>query len=205
MVASRRKMRGAAQTERGDVFSQQRAGVGAFVDEQRECGAARQSFDAKCAGAGKEIEHARLRYRIAISVHEDIEQGFAQPVGGRPDRGRFRARQRASAQAAADDAHQRRSLRLSGARRNRGRAHDGGRIGRAFAGFARFRLIGCGSWLRRLSETLDRDARPLRSVSTPSALSPLGFSGRSSPSRRAPWNLRRSFFAGRSCSWARQE
>src|SRR5205085_8592926 len=38
-------------------------------------------------------------------MHEDIEQGLAQAVRGRPDRLRLRRRQRAPAQAAADDAH----------------------------------------------------------------------------------------------------
>src|SRR5262249_6101783 len=38
---------------------------------------------------------------------QDVEQGFAQPVAGRPDRLTLRRDKRAAAQASADDAHQR--------------------------------------------------------------------------------------------------
>ena len=48
--------------------------------------------------------------RIAVGMGEDVEQRLAQPVGGRPDRLRFRRVQRAPAKPPADDAHQRSRL-----------------------------------------------------------------------------------------------
>ena len=97
----------AAEPQRRDVLAQERARLGAVVDEQRERRAARERFEPERAGAGKKIEHARAGDRIAVGVSEDVEQRLAQPVGGRPHRLRPRRRERAPAQAAADDAHQR--------------------------------------------------------------------------------------------------
>ena len=99
--------RRAAEAERGNVLAQQRARLGALVDEQDESGAARGRLDAERAGAGEKIEHARAGDRIAVGMEENIEQRFAQPVGGRPDRLGLRRGERAAAQASADDAHQR--------------------------------------------------------------------------------------------------
>src|ERR687888_156890 len=76
----------AAQAQRRDVLPQQRARLGAVVDEQRKGRAARERLETERAGAGKEIEHARAADRIAIGVNENVEQRLAQPVGGRPDR-----------------------------------------------------------------------------------------------------------------------
>ncbi len=89
------------------VLAQERARLGAVVDEQSERRAARQRFETERAGAGKKVEHARAAHRIAVGVHEDVEQALAQAVRGRSDRARFRRSERAAAQAAADDAHQR--------------------------------------------------------------------------------------------------
>ena len=99
--------RSAAEAERGDVLAQQRARLGALVDEQDESGAARGRFDAKRAGAGEKIEHTRAGDRIAVGVEQNVEERFAQAVGGRPDRLGLRRSKRAAAQAPADDAHQR--------------------------------------------------------------------------------------------------
>ena len=49
----------AAEPERLDIVAQQRARFGAVIDEQRECGAARNRLDAERAGAGEQVEHAR--------------------------------------------------------------------------------------------------------------------------------------------------
>ena len=99
--------RDAAEAQRRDVLAQQRARLGAVVDEQRKRRAARQRLDPERAGAGEQVEHARAGDRIAIGVHEDVEQRLAQAVGGRTDRVRFRRGERAPAQPSADDAHQR--------------------------------------------------------------------------------------------------
>ena len=74
-----------ARPERLDILAQQRARLRAVIDEQRESRAARQRLDAERAGAGKQIEHARAGDRIAVGVHQDVEQRLAQPVGGRAD------------------------------------------------------------------------------------------------------------------------
>ncbi len=37
-------------------------------------------LDAERAGAGEEIEHARILDRIVIGVHEDVEHGLAQAI-----------------------------------------------------------------------------------------------------------------------------
>ena len=123
----------AAEAERRDVLAQQRARLRAVVDEQREGRAARERLEPERAGAGEEIEHARAGDRIAVGVDEDVEQGLAQPVGGRPDRPRVRLRrgERAAAQPPADDAHQRPA----------GRARAGGR---AASPAARARAGRCG-------------------------------------------------------------
>ena len=97
----------AAEPERRDVLADERARLGAVVDEQREGGAARERLEPERAGAGEQVEHARAGDRIAIGMDEDVEQRLAQPVGGRPDRLRFRRGERAPAQPSADDAHQR--------------------------------------------------------------------------------------------------
>ena len=81
----------AGQPERLDIGADQRACLGAVVDEQREGRAARDRLQPERAGAGKQVEHARARDRIAIGMDQDIEQRLAQAVGGRPDRLRFRA------------------------------------------------------------------------------------------------------------------
>src|SRR6516225_2802366 len=87
----------AAQAQRGDVLPQQRARLGAVIDEQREGRAARERLEPERAGTGKEIEHARAADGIAIGVNENVEQRLAQPVGARPDRRRFRRGVRAAA------------------------------------------------------------------------------------------------------------
>ena len=64
---------------------------------------ARRASMPERAGAGEKIEHARAGDRIAVGVDQNIEQRLAQPVGGRPDRLRFRRGERAAAQSSADD------------------------------------------------------------------------------------------------------
>ena len=97
--------RHAAEAQRFDIVAQQRAGFRAVVDEQREFRAARDRLDAERAGAGKQIEHARIRDRIVIGVDQDVEQRLAQPVRGGTDVARGRRRQIAALQSSADDAH----------------------------------------------------------------------------------------------------
>jgi hypothetical protein len=46
--------------------------------------AARQGFDAESACARKQIEHARALDRIVMTMHQDIEDAFAQPIGRWP-------------------------------------------------------------------------------------------------------------------------
>ena len=100
--------RDAAEPERRDVLAQQRARLRRRRRRSSAKAAPRESASRpERAGAGEEIEHARAGDRIAIGVDEDVEQGLAQPVRGRPDRLRARRRERAPAQASADDAHQR--------------------------------------------------------------------------------------------------
>ena len=107
-MASRRKiLRDAAESERRDVLADERARLGAVVDEQRKGRAARQRLEPERAGAGEQVEHARAGDRIAIGVGEDVEQALAQPVGRRADRLAARRGERAPAQLSADDAHQR--------------------------------------------------------------------------------------------------
>ena len=96
----------AAKPERGDVFANERARGRAIVDEQHERRAVRGRLDPERAGTGEQIEHARAGDRIAIGVQENVEQRFAQAIGGRADCVRFRAGERAPAQPSADDAHQ---------------------------------------------------------------------------------------------------
>ena len=52
-------LRDAAEAERLDIFAQQRARLGAVIDEQRKGRAARDRLDAERAGAGEQIEHPR--------------------------------------------------------------------------------------------------------------------------------------------------
>src|SRR5258708_38787580 len=73
----------ATKAERLDIVAQQRSRLGAIVDEQREFGAARHRLDAERAGAGEQVEHARIFDRIVIGVDEDIEDRLAQAIGGR--------------------------------------------------------------------------------------------------------------------------
>ena len=75
----------AAKAERLDIVAQQRARFGAVVDEQRELRAARDRLDAERAGAGEQIEHARIFDRIVIGVNEDVEHRLAQPIRGGAD------------------------------------------------------------------------------------------------------------------------
>ena len=84
--------RDAAEPQRLDIVAQQRAGLGAVVDEQRERRAARNRLDAERAGAGEQVEHARALDRIVIGMDQDVEQRLAQPVRGRPDVARGRRR-----------------------------------------------------------------------------------------------------------------
>ena len=81
--------------------------LGALVNKKCKCSAARHRFQPERAGAGKEIQNARIRYRIRIGMHQDVEQALAQPISRRPYILRFRRRQSTSTQATANDTHQR--------------------------------------------------------------------------------------------------
>ena len=98
---------GAAGAERIDVAAKERPRLGAVIDEQHKGGTSRVRLKAERTGAGKQVEHAGALDRIAIGMRQDVEQRLAEPVGGRPDRLRFGRQQRAPAEPAADDAHQR--------------------------------------------------------------------------------------------------
>src|ERR1700722_16847189 len=95
----------ATEPQRLDIVAQQRPRLGAVIDEQREFSTARDRLDAERAGAGEQVEHARVLNRIVIGVDEDIEQRLAQPVRGRADVARGRRHQIAAPQSPADDAH----------------------------------------------------------------------------------------------------
>src|SRR5438045_4989301 len=75
-----------------------------FLDELAEAGTAREGFEPKRTGAGKEIEHPGvLERKVFDAVSENIEDRLAHPVGGRP---RVPPRGRAEAtafEASADD------------------------------------------------------------------------------------------------------
>src|SRR6266568_1295814 len=139
----------AAEAQRLDIAANERAGFRAIVDEQREACAARERLEPERAGAGEEVEHARVRHRVAMSMDQDVEQALAQPVGGRADRGGFRARQVPPAQSAADDAHQRPTFSASAGRgmRRATRAEGSG------AALFRYRIMGafaCAAYARDL-------------------------------------------------------
>ncbi len=74
-----------AEAQRFDIVAQQRAGLGAVVDEQRKSRAARHRLDAERAGAGKQIQHPRAFDRVVIGMNEDVEDRLAQAVRGRAD------------------------------------------------------------------------------------------------------------------------
>ncbi len=103
----------AAESQRFDIDAQQSARLGAVVDEKRARRAARQGFKAERPGAREEIDDIRARNRIAEPVRKNVEDGFAQPVGRRPDRLRTRSGKRPTAQGAADDAHDLCAARLA--------------------------------------------------------------------------------------------
>ena len=73
------------EAQRLDILAQQRARLRAVIDEQRERRAARDRLEPERAGAGEQVEHARAGDRIAVGMHQDVEQRLAQPVGGRAD------------------------------------------------------------------------------------------------------------------------
>ena len=95
----------AAEAERLDIVAQQRAGLRAIVDEQRERSPARSGLDAERAGAGEQVEHARAFDRIVIGVDENIEHRLAQAVRGGADLARCGRGQIATLQPSADDTH----------------------------------------------------------------------------------------------------
>src|SRR5690242_15449495 len=96
----------AAKPKGSDIFANERAGFGAVLDKQSEMRTAGQRLDAERARPGKQVKHPGAGDRVGISMHQNIEQRFAQPVGGGPDGSRLRAGQRPPAQASADHAHQ---------------------------------------------------------------------------------------------------
>src|ERR1700732_2504107 len=81
-----------AEAKHLDIVAHQGARLRAIVDEERELRAARDPLDAKRAGTGKQVEHARIRNRIVVTVDQDIEQRLAQAVrrGAYVARGRRR-------------------------------------------------------------------------------------------------------------------
>lgn len=95
-----------AGAKRFDIGAKQGARLGAVIDKQNERRTARQGFETERAGAGKKIEHTRVRDRIAIAMRQDVEQGLAQPIRAGADRARFRRLQTAPTKAPADNAHQ---------------------------------------------------------------------------------------------------
>src|SRR5262245_15177839 len=97
----------AAEPERRDILAQQCPRLRGIIDEQRESSPARERLKAKRTGAGKQVEHACARDRIAIRMGKDVEQRLAQPIARGPDCLRAGRGERAPTEAAADDAHQR--------------------------------------------------------------------------------------------------
>ena len=80
----------AAEAERFDIVAQQGARLRTIIDEQRKPRAARDRFDAERAGAGEQIDDARIDDRIAVAMREDVEQRLAQAILCRPDLLRLR-------------------------------------------------------------------------------------------------------------------
>src|SRR5437660_8401730 len=97
--------RDAAETERLDVLSDQRARFGPVIDEESKGRATRHRLQAKRPGAGEKVKHAGAGDRVVIAVRQDVEERFAQAVAGRPYVLRLRRRQRSPAEPTADDAH----------------------------------------------------------------------------------------------------
>lgn len=94
-------LRAAGDCERCEVATNQDSGGGVVFDEDDFEGAAAESFDADGAGAGEDIEEAGAR---DVGT-EDVEEGFAEAVAGRAERGALEAFEDAAAIFAGDDAH----------------------------------------------------------------------------------------------------
>src|SRR5258707_3944458 len=103
--------RDAAEAERLDVLSDQRARFGPIVDEEGKGRAPRYRLQAERPGAGEKVEHAGAGDCVVIAVRQDVEERLAQAVAGRPYVLRLRRRQRAPAKPTADDAHSARPRR----------------------------------------------------------------------------------------------
>ena len=91
-----------------------------LLDEQHGPCAPRQRLKAERPGAGEQVEHARVFYRIIEAMRQDVEYRLAQPVARRPDRLAFGAGEGCAAQPTADDPH-RRPVWSHGARPRRNR------------------------------------------------------------------------------------
>src|SRR6478735_9676289 len=97
--------RHAAEAECLDVIAQQRARLHPFIDKQRVGRAARYCLDAERAGAGEQVQYPGPGDRVAVRMRENVEQGFAQTVGGRSNRVGLRTGKRARTKLAANDPH----------------------------------------------------------------------------------------------------
>ncbi len=118
---------GAAMQAQGlDVFPQQAAAFDTVFDEQRRAATTRQRLHANSAGTGEEIEDTRAVQHIRMGVAQDIEQAFARPVDGRPDRVALGCGQNTATKLTADDPHRVSCLPVCRNRRG-GRSRQAGR------------------------------------------------------------------------------
>src|SRR5712671_1317952 len=103
--------RDAAEAERLDVLSDQRARFSPIIDKEGKGRATRHRLQAERSGAGEQVEHTGAGDRVVKAVRQDVEERLAQAVAGRPYVLRLRRRQRAPAEPPADDAHSARPRR----------------------------------------------------------------------------------------------
>ena len=85
-----------------------RSAAGSELDEARRSGAARQRFQPKCARSGKAVQDGGALDQSTpapFRVHQHIEQGLADPVGGGTGPLSWRRDQDAAAPGAGDDTH----------------------------------------------------------------------------------------------------
>ena len=83
LEASARQIRVTPPKRKLDIGAQQGPRLAAVVDQQGRLSAARQRLDRQSARAGEEIDDACALDRVLETASEDIEDRFAQPLGGR--------------------------------------------------------------------------------------------------------------------------
>ena len=88
--------------EGGDVGADGGEGWGGLLDENGGVRATAESFERVGAGAGVKVEEAGA----GEAGLEDVEEGLAEAVGGRPGGGAARGLEDAGAEVAGDDAHE---------------------------------------------------------------------------------------------------